>query len=64
MTGIDHPEDKEAKFYQTAQTENIRVRVEPNSGRSFVLDREWKSKGREDQEYKKTYAFSKGKITQ
>lgn len=34
--------------------------MEPNAHQSFVLDREWKSKGRVSEEYKELYRYPKG----
>jgi hypothetical protein len=45
ITGIDHPENPESKFYSTYQ-ENIRIREEPNSHQTFFIDRDWKEKKR------------------
>lgn len=60
MTGIDHSENPETKFYETSK-KNIRIRKEPNAHNSFLIDREWKSKGRVDESYKDQYGFPHGK---
>lgn len=45
MTGIDHPLNPETKYYAPFD-ETIRIREEPNSRKTFVIDRDWKEKGR------------------
>ncbi len=45
MTGIDHPLNPETKYYAPFD-ESIRIREEPNSRKTFVIDRDWKAKGR------------------
>ena len=53
MTGIDHPEDPEATFYAKTDVDNMRVRMEPNSYKTHFIDRDWKSKGKVGDSYKK-----------
>lgn len=45
ISGIDHPENPESKYYSVFE-EKVRVREEPNAHRTFLLDREWKEKKR------------------
>jgi hypothetical protein len=38
MVGVDHPENIDTKYY-SFYNENIRIRKEPNSNKTFFIDR-------------------------
>lgn len=49
IVGIDHPENPETKYYEDKRFSNsIRVRKEPNSHRTHIIDPDWKSKRRSE----------------
>ena len=47
ITGIDHPENPETRYYEEKRVNsNIRIRKEPNSHKTHLIDPLWKSKGK------------------